>query len=63
MEDKEALRHLYRGFALCGLLMNGDYGPQTVTQLAKELGDAMLEENEPSRGLSSLKKKHRYDTD
>lgn len=51
-QDKEYLKALYKGFAMVGFLMNGDYHPSEIPSLAKEMADAMMEE--PNVGITAV---------
>lgn len=58
MSDEEAVRILYRGFAMCGLLIRGT-PLQDVPDAVDELVDAMM--HEPTDGIAAIKPKKRYD--
>ena len=55
-QDKEYLEALYRGFALVGFLMNGDYTVEEIPHLCRRLGKAMMEEPESEEGIVKIKR-------
>ena len=54
-QDKEYLESLYGGFAMVGLLMNGDYSIDEIPSRAKRLAKAMMVE-EPDKGIVAVKR-------
>lgn len=54
-QDKEYLESLYGGFAMVGLLMNGDYSIDEIPSRAKQLAKAMMVE-EPDKGIVAVKR-------
>jgi hypothetical protein len=56
--DKEYLEALYAGFAMAGLLMNGDYSPEEIPSLSKRMAKAMMEEElDDDGGIATIKKR------
>jgi hypothetical protein len=55
-QDKEYLESLYVGFAMVGLLVNGDYSFEEIPSLSKQLAKAMLVE-EPDKGIVAVKRR------
>lgn len=55
-QDKEYLESLYGGFAMVGLLMNGDYSIDEIPSQAKQLAKAMMVE-EPDKGIVAVKRR------
>jgi hypothetical protein len=67
MKDEEAIRRMYEGFAMCGLVMRGSMTGQEIVYVARKLADAMInmpmdDDEEDTGGLAALKKK-RYARD
>jgi hypothetical protein len=66
MKDEEAIRRMYEGFAMCGLIMRGSMTGQEIVYVARKLADAMInlpvDDEEDTGGLAALKKK-RYARD
>jgi hypothetical protein len=58
-QDKQHLEWLYRGFALTGFLINGDYSMEEIPALTKDLAKAMMTEPEES-GIMAIKPKKKY---
>lgn len=60
-QDKEYLRDLFAGFAMCGLISHGDRPFEMVAETAYAIADAMFEFREPQEtvGLPAIKKKAR----
>ena len=59
-QDKEYLRDLLAGFAMCGLLMRGDNNLIDIPAGAYALADHMLEVRNPETiGLPAIKRKVR----
>jgi hypothetical protein len=56
-QDKEHLEAVYRGLAMVGYLVNGDYHPDEIPTLAKAMAKLMMEEPEEEAGLASVKKR------
>ena len=54
-QDKEYLESLYAGFAMVGLLMNGDYSIDEIPSQAKQLAKSMMVE-EPDKGIVAVKR-------
>jgi hypothetical protein len=55
-QDREYLESLYAGFAMVGLLMNGDYSIDEIPPRAKQLAKAMMVE-EPDKGIVAVKRR------
>jgi hypothetical protein len=57
-QDKEYLEALYAGFAMAGYLMNGDYSPEEIPNLAKKMAKSMMEEElDDDGGIARIKKR------
>jgi hypothetical protein len=57
-QDKEYLEALYAGFAMAGYLMNGDYSPEEIPNLAKKMAKSMMEDElEDDGGIARIKKR------
>lgn len=54
-QDKEYLEALYAGFAMVGYLINGDYSPEEIPDLAKRMARAMVENGENEGGIVGIK--------
>jgi hypothetical protein len=54
-QDNEYLERLYRGFAMAGLIMNGDYTLEEIPNLAKRLAKTMMQES-PITGIVAVKR-------
>jgi hypothetical protein len=57
-KDKEYLEALYKGFAMVGFLMNGDYSPEEIPARSASLAKAMMQDPEEA-GIVSIKKRVR----
>jgi hypothetical protein len=55
-QDREYLESLYAGFAMVGLLMNGNYSIDEVPNQAKQLAKSMMVE-EPDKGIVAVKRR------
>ncbi len=55
-QDREYLESLYAGFAMVGLLMNGDYSTDEIPSRAKQLAKSMMVE-EPDKGIVAVKRR------
>ena len=58
-QDKQHLEWLYRGFAMTGFLINGNYSIEEIPVLSRELAKAMMAEPEES-GIMAIKPKKKY---
>ena len=60
-QDKEHLRDLFAGFAMCGLISHGDKPLERVAETAYAIADAMFRFREPEEtiGLPAIKRKAR----
>jgi hypothetical protein len=60
-QDKEYLRDLFAGFAMCGLISHGDKPLERVAETAYAIADAMFEFRDPQEtvGLPAIKKRTR----
>ena len=59
-QDKEYLEALYAGMAMVGYLMNGDYSPEEIPSLAKNMAKSMMEdETMVEEGIVAIKKRIR----
>lgn len=58
-QDKEYLRDLFAGFAMCGLISHGDKPLERVAETAYAIADAMFEFRDPQEtvGLPAIKRK------
>ena len=62
MKDEDAIRRMYEGFAMCGLVMRGSMTGEEIVYVARRLAEAMMtmpddDEDDNSGGLGALKKK------
>lgn len=57
-QDNEYLFKVYKGLAMVGFLMNGDYTVEEIPSLSDKLAKAMMEE-EPEHGITAVKPKSR----
>lgn len=55
-QDKEYLEALYAGFAMVGLVINGDYSFDEIPNRAKQLAKSMMVE-EPDKGIVAVKRR------
>lgn len=55
-QDKEYLEALYAGFAMVGLVINGDYPAEEIPSRAKQLAKSMMVE-EPDKGIVAVKRR------
>jgi hypothetical protein len=62
-ENEQNLRDLTAMFAMCGLVMNGDYSLESIPALAYKTADAMLAERNGGAddGIASIKPKRKYE--
>jgi hypothetical protein len=60
-QDKEYMRDLFAGFAMCGLLAHGDKPLERVAETAYAIADAMFVFRGPEEtiGLPAIKRKAR----
>jgi hypothetical protein len=58
-QDKQHLEWLYRGLAMTGFVINGDYSIEEIPVLSRELAKAMMSEPEES-GIMAIKPKKKY---
>lgn len=56
-QDKEHLEAVYRGLAMAGYIINGDYHPDEIPTLSKVMAKLMMDEPEEEAGLASVKKR------
>ena len=56
-EEKEYLEAVYRGLAMAGFIMNGDYHPEEIPTLSKAMAKLMMEEE--SEGIVAIKPKRK----
>ena len=61
-QDNEYLFKVYKGLAMVGFLMNGDYSVEEIPSLSNKLAKAMMEE-EPKNGITAVKLKPRRSKD
>jgi hypothetical protein len=54
-QDNEYLYKLYKGFAMMGFLMNGDYTIEEIPSLSDKLAKAMTQEI-PESGIVAVKR-------
>ena len=67
MKDEDAIRRMYEGFAMCGLVMRGSMTGEEIVYVARRLAEAMMtmpddEDEVAGTGLGALKKR-RYARD
>ena len=62
-EHEQNLRDLTAIFAMCGLVMKGDYSLESIPALAYKTADAMLAERDrvADDGIASIKPKRKYE--
>lgn len=62
-EHEQNLRDLTAMFAMCGLVMNGDYSLEAIPSLAYKAADLMLAERNrvADDGIASIKPKRKYE--
>lgn len=58
-QDKQHLEWIYRGLAMTGYLINGDYSIDEIPALSRDLAKAMMVEPEES-GIMAIKPKKKY---
>ena len=56
--DKEYLEALYKGFAMIGFLINGDYSPEEIPSRATALAKAMMQDPH-EEGIVAIKPRKR----
>ena len=54
-QDKEHLEAIYKGLAMTGYIINGDYSPEEIPTLAKAMAKLMMAESEET-GIASVKR-------
>jgi hypothetical protein len=54
-QDNEYLYKLYKGFAMMGFLINGDYTIEEIPSLSDKLANAMMQEI-PESGIVAVKR-------
>ena len=54
-QDNEYLYKLYKGFAMMGFLINGDYTIEEIPRLSDKLANAMMQEI-PESGIVAVKR-------
>jgi hypothetical protein len=54
-QDNDYLYKLYKGFAMIGFLMNGDYTAEEIPNLSDKLAKAMMQET-PEVGIKTVKR-------
>ena len=56
-DEKEYLEAVYRGLAMAGYIMNGDYHPEEIPTLSKAMAKLMMEED--NEGIVAIKPKRK----
>jgi len=56
-DEKEYLEAVYRGLAMAGYIMNGDYHPDEIPTLSKAMAKLMMEED--NEGIVAIKPKRK----
>ena len=56
-QDKEHLEAVYRGLAMAGFIMNGDYHPEEIPTLSKAMAKLMMEDD--NEGIVAIKPKRK----
>jgi hypothetical protein len=61
-QDKEMLRDVFAGLAMCGWIINGDFDKESIPQLAYAMADEMMESRKPKQevGIKTVKKARNY---
>jgi hypothetical protein len=54
-QDNEHLYKLYKGFAMIGFLINGDYTIEEIPSLSNKLAKALMQET-PEVGIKAVKR-------
>jgi hypothetical protein len=55
-QDREHLEAIYKGLAMTGYIINGDYSPEDIPTLAKAMAKLMMAEPEEETGIASVKR-------
>lgn len=57
-QDKEMLRDVFAGLAMCGWIMNGDYAKEEIPSLAYAMADEMMDARKPREeiGIKTVRK-------
>lgn len=57
-QDKEMLRDIFAGLAMCGWVMNGDYSKDEIPSLAYAMADDMMEarKHKEEIGIKTVRK-------
>lgn len=57
-QDKEMLRDIFAGLAMCGWVMNGDYSKEEIPNMAYAMADEMMEARKPKEeiGIKTVRK-------
>ena len=61
--DRGSWELFFRGLAMVGFLMNGDYTKEEIPALSYEMADAMMEEPKKEEGIASVKRVYRRKKD
>ena len=56
-DEKEYLEAVYRGLAMAGFIMNGDYHPDEIPTLSKAMAKLMMEDD--NEGIVAIKPKRK----
>lgn len=56
-DEKEYLEAVYRGLAMAGYIMNGDYHPDEIPTLSKAMAKLMMDED--NEGIVAIKPKRK----
>lgn len=57
-QDKEYLRDLFAGFAMCGLVINGKYATDEIALMAYKMAETMVDVKEfRDVGIKGVRKK------
>jgi hypothetical protein len=60
-QDKEMLRDVFAGLAMCGWIINGDHSKESIPQLAYAMADEMMEARKPQEiGIKTVRKARSY---
>lgn len=57
-QDKEYLKDLFAGFAMCGLVIGGKYSPEEMSLMAYKIAETMIDVKEfKDVGIKGVRKR------
>jgi len=60
-QDKEMLRDVFAGLAMCGWIISGDYPNDQIPNIAYAMADEMIEARKPQEiGIKTVRKARNY---